>query len=262
MDEDVNDRVERDGHAIIEDVLSADALAALSDSLAGRDDGAAVRRRSSVYAIRNLLDVIPAVKALSQSPAIRPRIDAILGVDAIAVRGILFDKTPDANWTVPWHQDLAIAVREQVEMPGFTGWSVKAGVPHVQPPASILEHMLSVRVHLDDCGDDNGPLDVLSGSHRHGRLTQAEVERWRDREKPVPCLVRRGGLLLMRPLLLHRSLSATSPQHRRVIHIEYANVELPPGLNWYQARDEACHVKMSDVVVELRALPIKPPTKR
>jgi ectoine hydroxylase-related dioxygenase (phytanoyl-CoA dioxygenase family) len=99
------------------------------------------------------------------------------------------------------------------------------------------EHLLlSVRVHLDDCGTGNGPLDVLPGSHRHGRLFQAEVERRRDREKPVPCLVRRGGLILMRPLLLHRSLSAILPQHRRVIHIEYANVELPHGLNWYQAR--------------------------
>jgi hypothetical protein len=238
MLEDAKDRVDRDGFAIIEDVVSGEPLAALCDSLTGMGDGASVRRRTSVYAIRNLLDVVPAIKALSESPAMRQWVDAILGVDAIAVRGILFDKTPDANWTVPWHQDLAIAVREQVETPpGFTGWSVKAGVPHVQPPASILERMLSVRVHLDACGADNGPLDVLPGSHRHGRLTQADVDAWRDREKPVACLVRRGGLILMRPLLLHRLLSATSPEHRRVIHIEYANVELPYGLNWYQARE-------------------------
>ena len=119
---------------------------------------------------RNLFDAAPAVRALATSPAVRSVAEAVLGPGCFAVRALLFDKTPDANWKVVWHQDLTIAVRERRDgVPRYGPWSEKEGVPHVQPPAALLDRMLAVRVHLDDCGTDNGPVRVLPASHRPAR---------------------------------------------------------------------------------------------
>lgn len=160
--------------------------------------------------------------------------NAALGADAFPVRALLFDKAPAANWKVPWHQDTAIAVAGRMEVPGFIGWSVKDGVTHVHPPVDVLERMVSLRIHLDDCGSDNGPLRVLPGSHRHGKLDDAEIERWRQTTEEVSCCVSQGDVLVMRPLLLHASSPAKSPSHRRVIHLEYARDELPNGMRWFE----------------------------
>lgn len=175
---------------------------------------------------------MPAVKALAESAAIRALVEKVLGPEAVAVRGLLFDKTPGANWKVAWHQDLTIAVKQRREVPDYGPWSIKSGVPHVQPPAAVLEKMLTLRLHLDDCAATNGPLQVLPGSHRAGKLSAENIECWRKKVLAVDCLVKSGGVLLMRPLLLHASSKATQPGHRRVIHLEFAVVELEGGLEW------------------------------
>lgn len=187
-----------------------------------------------MYALRNLLEDVPEVTALADSTAVRALVAPTLGPGCFPVRGILFDKTPEANWNVVWHQDLSIAVRERRDVEGFGPWSEKAGVVHVQPPASVLERMLTVRLHLDDCDEINGPLLVLPGSHRGGRLTAPEIQERRAQTAGVPCPVPGGGALLMRPLLLHASSASQSPRHRRVIHLEYAAEALPGGLRWHQ----------------------------
>ena len=99
------------------------------------------------------------------------------GVRAFPVRALLFDKPPEANWKVPWHQDLSIAVRHKRDITGFGPWSNKAGVLHVQPRVNVLESMLTVRIHLDDCGKQNGALRVIPGSHTRGRLTDTEIRK-------------------------------------------------------------------------------------
>ncbi len=194
----------------------------------------ALHRPSGIYGARNLLRECPAVAALASDPKLLAPVVAVLGPEAFPVRGLFFDKLPGANWEVGWHQDLSIAVAERLETPGFGAWSVKKGVVHVQPPASILENMLTVRVHLDDCGEDNGPLRVLRGSHGHGRLTDEQIEKWKRPGGEVTCIVPKGGVLLMRPLLLHASSPARNPRHRRVIHLEYASAGLPGGLRWFE----------------------------
>jgi ectoine hydroxylase-related dioxygenase (phytanoyl-CoA dioxygenase family) len=158
---------------------------------------------------------------------------AAIGHGARPVRALLFDKRVDANWRVTWHQDVSIAVREQVDLPGFGPWSEKDGVVHVQPPAEILEGMIALRLHLDPCGAENGPVRVLPGSHRAGKLRESEYEGWRARVAEVPCLADRGDVLLMRPLLLHASAPASAPDHRRVLHVEYAAGPLPDPLHWH-----------------------------
>jgi len=181
--------------------------------------------------VRNLLDITE-IADLADGDQVRSLIDPILGRDAFPVRGILFDKTSVANWRVSWHQDLTIAVRTRVEAPDYGPWSEKAGVVHVQPPVVVLEGMLAVRLHLDESGAGNGPLRVLPGSHRAGKLRDAEIPTWRNEIPEVPCLVPRGGVVVMKPLLLHASSPAVEPHHRRVIHIEYASSELVAGLEW------------------------------
>ena len=196
----------------------------------------AVRAKAGgLYAVRNLMSVVPAVGELARSREMRRLVEPALGAGAVPVRAILFDKTPGANWKVAWHQDLSIAVRERLDVPGFGPWSVKAGVPHVQPPVGVLERMLTVRLHLDDCGPGNGPLLVLPNSHAAGVLSPDAVRGWRARVPAVACHVPAGGALLMRPLLLHASSAATAPRHRRVVHVEYASGDLPGGLAWAES---------------------------
>jgi hypothetical protein len=56
------------------------------------------------------------------------------------VRSILFQKPSSFNWRVPWHQDVLIQVREQRDLSGYGPWSIKEGVPHVQPPLARIPH--------------------------------------------------------------------------------------------------------------------------
>jgi ectoine hydroxylase-related dioxygenase (phytanoyl-CoA dioxygenase family) len=128
-----------------------------------------------------------------------------------------------------------IAVAARAEATGYSGWSVKAGVLHVQPPVSVLEGMLTVRIHLDDAGPSNAALRVLPGSHRLGGADPTEIEPWRERVEPVTCSARAGDALVMRPLLIHASSPSTTPSRRRVVHLEYAAGGLPGGVEWHES---------------------------
>jgi ectoine hydroxylase-related dioxygenase (phytanoyl-CoA dioxygenase family) len=219
----------RDGYVVVHDVLSPVLADALLASLP--DTGAVSRRGESVYALRNVLD-LPAVRAIARADTVRAVVESVLDPDAFVVRGIFFDKTPEANWPVPWHQDLSVAVQERRDAPGWGPWSEKAGVIHVQPPPEVLERMLTVRLHIDDCLAENGALRVLPGTHRLGRLGTAETMRLRETVPEVVCAAHRGDALLMRPLLLHASSPSQQPGHRRVLHLEFAADDLPHGLEW------------------------------
>ncbi len=151
------------------------------------------------------------------------------------VRAILFDKTPSSNWPVAWHQDLTIAVVDRREVPGYGAWTCKNGVQHVQPPVRLLESMITLRFHLDPTRSDDGPLSVIPGSHRSGRLTSTAIAQIRARGE-IQLSAEAGDLLMMRPLLLHASGRARNPSHRRVIHLEYAPVDdLATELRWAEA---------------------------
>jgi hypothetical protein len=222
--------IEERGYAIVPSVLDDSAVNRL---LSAVEQAAGSQMLHGRGGIRNLLDRVPAVRSCTESPSIRGLVESTLGVQAFAVRGILFDKTPGGNWKVPWHQDLTIAVQTRIDAHGFGPWTVKEGVCHVQPPAGVLEGMLSVRIHLDDCDEENGPLRVMPGTHRNGRLSAEEIRRLQGTASDVPCLVGRGGVVLMRPLLVHASSAARSPRHRRVVHIDFASSRLPQGLRWH-----------------------------
>jgi len=149
-----------------------------------------------------------------------------------AVLAIFFDKSPDTNWLVTWHQDLTIAVKEKREVEGFGPWSVKDGLPHVQPPAELLERMVTLRLHLDDADAENGALRVLLGTQALGKLDSDRIQSLRIEIPEHLCAAKAGDVLLMRPLLLHASGKSTSTRHRRILHIEFADFDLPGGLQW------------------------------
>jgi len=186
----------------------------------------------ATYGRRNLLADFEEIRAVTRSDAVRSIVHSILDPNAFAVRGLFFDKTADANWMVDWHQDRTIAVRERRDTSNFTLWTVKAGVNHVQPPASFMEQMLTVRLHLDDADASNGALRVIPGSHCSGFIPEETVNDWVQRHDPTTCIVPRGGAVVIRPLLLHASSKATRLAHRRVLHIEFASQPLPNGLEW------------------------------
>ena len=223
------------GYAVIPRVLSEEVVSVLLGEVAGlRSEGAVRYRRGEVYALRDALRLLPSAHKIAGSDPVRSLVEPILGRDARPVRGLLFDKPPAANWSVPWHQDLTIAVRERIEAEGYGPWSVKAGIPHVQPPVPVLERMLAVRLHMDDADDSNGALKVLPGSHRHGRLSPDRIAEWKGRQRPVVCPVPRRGAMVMRPLLLHASETARDPRPRRVLHLEFSADALPGGLTWHE----------------------------
>jgi ectoine hydroxylase-related dioxygenase (phytanoyl-CoA dioxygenase family) len=211
--------VEDDGFAVISSCLDNGSVDHLRNHL-----------DENKHAQRNLLSV-PIVRQLAASRPVRELVGAILGPQCFAVRGILFNKTQESNWKVVWHQDLTIAVRERQKVDGFGPWSKKAGLIHVQPPAEIMDRMLAVRLHLDESGPDNGPLRIIPGSHKHGRLSGQHVANL-QKLNYVTCTVPEGGALLMRPLVLHASSRCVAPKPRRVIHLEFAADDLPSGLQW------------------------------
>lgn len=223
--------MERDGFALVDDVLAPEAVRNLI-AAPGSANAFQLRRGGDTYGARNLL-TIDAVRRIVNDPATRALVEPFAGENPHAVRALFFDKTPEANWPVAWHQDLSVALAARTDVDGWTGWSVKAGVVHAQPPQEILTKMITLRIHLDVCDEDNGPLRVLPGSHRHGRLSRDAIERWRSIISDISCCGPVGSALLMRPLILHASSPARSPNHRRVLQIEFApeNV-LPAALRW------------------------------
>ena len=216
--------VERDGFAIATGIVPESQRLVLLAAL-GDPDGAGSRG----------LLAVPEVRAFARCEAMMSLVAAYLGQDAQPVRAIFFDKSVTSNWLVPWHQDLTIAVASKVEVPGFGPWSVKNGIPHVQPPTALLAQMIAVRLHLDDCDASNGALRVIPGSHQGGRLEPDQISAARAASEEVVCEAAAGDALLMRPLLLHASSKSVADRRRRILHIEYCSGRLPEGLAWHDA---------------------------
>lgn len=161
-----------------------------------------------------------------------PVVAALLPADPLAVLCTLFNKSPEKNWRVPLHQDLSIPVRARIESLHCSGWSEKEGHWFVQPPRVILEQLVAVRVHLDASTAENGPLRVVPGSHRSGRLSDADAEALRERLGEVPVHAARGAAVVMRPLLLHASSKVMGNAPRRVLQFLFGPRQIGHGLEW------------------------------
>jgi hypothetical protein len=179
---------------------------------------------------RHVLSV-GAVKALADDTRLVELAARFVGRGAVPFRATLFDKSPDANWLVAWHQDTALPLRRRVDDPDWGPWSTKAGVLHAHSPAWALERVVALRVHLDDSTSTNGPLRVLPDTHRLGVLQDDEVERLAREIAAIDCTTPAGGVIAMRPLTVHASSKSIDECPRRVLHIEYADsVRLGPQI--------------------------------
>jgi ectoine hydroxylase-related dioxygenase (phytanoyl-CoA dioxygenase family) len=212
-----------DGFAVIPGVLSNDEAAALGRNLASQ-----TLQRSRAGA-RHIL-AVPAVAALARDRRLTELAANVLGCDPLPFGATLFDKSPDANWLVVWHQDTALPFVERREVAGWGPWSKKAGVDYAHAPAAALSKIVALRVHLDDSTSHNGPLRVLPGTHALGVLSDEQIRNEARRIDGVACTVESGGVVVMRPLLIHASSKATSESSRRVLHLEYAAVATFDGL--------------------------------
>ena len=216
--------LERDGVLICERILSPEAIDQIRLQFDAINSARAGSRAFDVpEMIKGLIGPGGALGVLAAQQA---------GQAATPARVLLFDKTPAANWAVSWHQDRAIAVKQRADVEGYGPWSVKGGVVHVEPPVAILQSMLTLRVFIDDCGEDNGPLEIVVGSHRHGRLPERELSDAVERAPVFVACGRAGDVLVMKMLAVHSSKRAVSPSHRRVLHIDYATIDLPAPLEW------------------------------
>lgn len=209
------EQIREKGFAILPDLLGRGDVNALLDAL-----GRAKLPRSRAGA-RHAMK-LPVVAALAQDARLLGIAQKILGGEAIPFRATLFDKSPTANWLVVWHQDTALPLQERRDAPGWGPWSVKDGVIYAHAHETALSQVLALRVHLDDSTSENGPLRVLPGTHTLGVLTDETLHQLSIKVAPVDCLIPQGGVLAMRPLIVHASSKSRVENPRRVLHIEYA----------------------------------------
>ncbi|CCD98622.1 phytanoyl-CoA dioxygenase family protein [Bradyrhizobium sp. STM 3809] len=207
-------------------------MPAALDASVLRDLAAALSRHAPAQAGTRLHGVAALTPFLANDGPVGRAAAAVLGDATRPVRAVYFDKTAQANWAVPWHQDRTIVVCNRIEVAGFGPWTIKGGLQHVAPPDAVLARMLTLRVHLDAVPDGNAPLLIAPGSHRLGRIAEADVPGVVARCGTVMCCAEPGDIWLYATPILHASEPSAQPGHRRVLQVDFAADALPGGLKW------------------------------
>lgn len=202
------------GFELINDFLSMECIAEIHAEIDRHTEPNAAGIRHAEQKFLTIGKLVNAEKTLKL-------VKQYLQTDGQLMRCILFDKTADNNWLVTWHQDKTLCVTEKLERAGWSPWSIKDGAHHVQPPTAVLNHMLTLRIHLDEATTDNGCLRVIPRTHQPGVLSNEQIQHIAKSEPAIDCCASAGSVLVMKPLLLHASRKATIPNRRRVIHVEY-----------------------------------------
>lgn len=230
------DELDSEGFIILNDIYSDDEveeIVRLINETPVQND--TFRKSNDLFAIRQFIKEIPQVSKLIFNPKLKNIITKLFGDSFFVTKSIYFDKPARSNWFVAYHQDLTISVNKKVEIDGYGPWTVKQNQFAVQPPVSVLQNNFTIRIHLDDTDEKNGALKVLRGSNQKG-IHRVEHIDW-DAETEATCAVKKGGLMLMRPLLMHSSGRTVDARSRRVIHIEFSNAELPAEISWSEKYD-------------------------
>lgn len=216
---------------VINNIFSDEEIEKISEVIQNIDTSKETFRKSEdLFAIRQFLKEIPEVKNLIFNENLKTIIKEIFGEKYFVVKSIYFDKPEKSNWYVAYHQDLTISVDKKLELENFGPWTTKQNQFAVQPPLNILENIFTIRIHLDETNENNGALKVIPKSHSKG-IYRPETIDWNVETETI-CNVEKGGIMIMKPLLLHGSNRTTNGRKRRVIHIEFSDMELPAELNW------------------------------
>ncbi|SEL99918.1 Phytanoyl-CoA dioxygenase (PhyH) [Aquimarina amphilecti] len=224
-------KLQKQGFATIPNIYSNQEINKLANALESlQTENENFRKTKDLFAIRKFLKEVPQLKDTILNNNLKQLVQEYFGKNYFLVKSIYFDKPPSSNWFVSYHQDLSISVNKKEMIPGYTNWTVKQQQFGVQPPLEILENIYTIRIHLDDTDKNNGALKVIPKSHTKG-IYRPETIDW-NIEKEVICNVLKGGVMLMKPLLLHSSNRTTNTQRRRVIHLEFSNKNLIEKLSW------------------------------
>lgn len=221
----IQDELPQQGFAIVPAVYSAEEIASISDIIASEHPD------EVLFGMRRFLQRTPELATSLFNPSLKSILHEMLP-GCFCIQSIYFDKPPESNGFVPWHQDRIIFVKEKTETYGFKNWTQKENEYGVQPPAEYLGNIVTVRIHLDDADADNGALKVIPYSHSEGFMRTASVS-FSDSDATV-CTVKAGAVMLMKPLLFHSSTRSATVQQRRVVHLEFCNLQLPQGMEWSQ----------------------------
>jgi predicted DNA-binding transcriptional regulator YafY len=239
-------KVKRRGYAVLENMYTSKEVGRMLSMInKATCDGEKGSRSEDLFAIRCLLQEIPNLKPLLFNSNLRNLIREGLGADYFLTKAIYFDKPPKSNWFVSWHQDVPINVKEKKETEGFCGWTNKGGLVSVRPPLEYLQSAFTVRIHLDDTDEQNGALKVIPRTHL-SILSDQEIAEIRDSTDSSCCKVKQGGVHLLKPLTLHSSSKTENNKHRRVIHLEFNNRELPEGLEWLEREEVIANVRFAN----------------
>jgi len=219
-------KFEKDGVEIRKSLLSAESIEMVKSDISLESE---ILKK---YGVRNLEKKFVSISKLVADEKMLSVARDLLNSRVNLVRAIFFDKTPEKNWFVTWHQDKTVTLNTRTDLDGWRAWSIKDGICHVQPPVSVLNSMVTFRLHIDPADESNGCLKVIPGTHRYGVLQQDEMDSMVKNNASVSCVVAAGDAVIMRPHILHSSSKAKNPSHRRVIHIEYSSYKLPEGISW------------------------------
>ncbi|SUX48521.1 phytanoyl-CoA dioxygenase family protein [Chryseobacterium indoltheticum] len=223
--------IQENGFTVINNIFSDTEIEEISKAIQNIDTSKETFRKSEdLFAIRQFLKEVPDVKDLIFNENLKKIIKEIFGENYFVVKSIYFDKPEKSNWYVAYHQDLTISVDKKIDLENFGPWTTKQNQFAVQPPLDILENIFTIRIHLDDTDENNGALKVVPKSHAKG-IYRPETIDWSVETENI-CNVEKGGVMIMKPLLLHGSNRTTNGKKRRVIHIEFSDKELPEQLCW------------------------------
>lgn len=236
---DIKKKLLNEGFAIIDNIFTPEEINLILQTISQVDiTKPTFRKTNDLFAIRQFLKEVPQTFKLIFNARLNTIISNFFGDDYFVTKSIYFDKPEQSNWFVAYHQDLTISVDKKLDIKGFSRWTVKQNQFAVQPPLDILENSFAIRVHLDDTDEENGALKVIPKSHLKG-VYRTETIDW-AKETENFCKVRKGGIMFMKPLLLHASNRTTNNNKRRVIHLEFSNRPLVGTLQW--SEKESLHV--------------------
>jgi len=228
--------IEINGFTIINSIYTEEEVSRLLYVIENTESsGDTFRKSADLFAIRQFLKEAPATLPVILNNNLRQIITSIFGNDYFIVKSIYFDKPEVSNWFVAYHQDLTISVDRKTEIDHFGPWTVKQNQFAVQPPLHVLENIYTIRIHLDETNQDNGALKVVPQSHSK-HIYRPENINW-ETETETTCNVEKGGIMIMKPLLLHSSGRTINNKRRRVIHIEFSSALLPQPLQWAEKTD-------------------------
>ena len=223
--------IEELGFTTIENIYSTEEVQKIIETINQVDTSKDTFRKSNdLFAIRQFLKEVPETQNLIFNENLQNVISELFGKNYFVIKSIYFDKPETSNWYVSYHQDLTISVDKKIELDNFKFWTTKQNQFAVQPPIEILENIYTIRIHLDDTDENNGALKVIEKSHLK-KIYRPENIDWQTENETI-CNVKKGGLMIMKPLILHSSSRTTNNKKRRVIHIEFSDANLPNGLNW------------------------------